>query len=524
MSQTESLTAIPFAESGLGAVVLAEARYYEATTARAWEYVQDVGLIAAGQVANFGLPGGYDLTPEMASVLHANATAATLGQILAMGPEGNHEMLGSLLDFADENGSIAGLESIVLSTILTELHSLDGGLLERAETVWNAVGGLESVLSGEADLIPVIDGITGQFGFPSLETLQGLFDDPVDAIGDVAGTIKAPGHRIFDRVQSVLGTVDADVGSAFADFRQSEVGQFVETVASVAIGIGLMIEAPIAVAIKAGSAVVEGVVTFIVGIFDAVFGSSDADENAPRPVNDHDKVRTGEHALVGCWVEDDLGDLDGKMPVKIEDGSCPDPDLQQPIPFPMPEEPGGWPGEPRPVLGGPGLGELFRPGDSGQYDIELSLDPSGTLDLGAIVPDLGWDQDAYEGLTEQLELLSVALPEQLNALITNAWAVGLDDGAILEGRLLSGQEGVIGVLRRTRPDSSGPAEDLHRSLIVPNRSWRSKIVSPEGGLEHTREVLGRIAALDGALERKPYSNVVDLIVGWRGDLARASVS
>ncbi|MBE1877307.1 hypothetical protein [Myceligenerans pegani] len=526
MSQIETLTAIPFAETELGAVVLAEARYYEVPTTRAWEYIQDMGQIAAGRVPNFGLPGGLDLPPDVASVLHANATATTLGQVLAMGPEGSHEMLSSLLDFADEHGSIAGLESILLSTILTELHSHDGGLLARAEMVWNAVGGLEGVLSGEADLIPVVDGITGQFGFPSLETLQHVFDDPIGVGTEVVHTIKAPGHRIFDRVQSVLGTIDADAGSTFAEFRQSEVGQFVETVASVAIGIGLVAEAPIAGAIKVGSAVVEGAVTFISGIFDAVFGSSDDENaNAPEPPNDHDKVQKGEHAVVGCWVEEEIVVDDTRIPEKVEDGSCPDPDLQQPIPFPMPDEPGGWPTEPRPVLGGPGLGKLFQVEDSDAYSLAFSLDQTGLLELDAIVPELGWDEDAYEGLIEQLDILSVALPDRLDALITRAWTVSVDGGD-LEARVLTGEEGAIGVLRPTSPDMTVGVEEVHRNLIIPNTSWRAKIVSP-GGFEYTSEleyIVGQIATLDAAVEQKYYANVVDLVTAWRDDLAAIDLS
>lgn len=536
-------SALTFAQSTTGDVLLSAAQFYEITTEDAWGYMHDMARIAAGEMPAFGPPDGYGIDADVASTLHANALACSMAQMLAMDGEGLHNYFGSMLDFAEQHKSLDGLESVFFSGGVSVLHELDssfieagsflegvsdhmhaaGDLLERAGAVWDVVGGLKNVVTHGGDLVPVIDSITGQFGFPSLHTIEEFITNPFESIegfvGEAVDGFLSPGHQLFDRVQHTVGVISSEAAHDFEAFRESEVGQFVETVASVAVGIGLMVEAPIVRTIKVGVAVVESVVTFVGGVFESIFGSSDENQpERPRETHHGDEVHRGQHALVGCWVEDPEVVPEalryGNTGRPLGDGTCPEPDLLLDIPqsVPMPGDEGSWPTRPSPWLGGEGLGALVHFDE--QMSLQMAFDDSGFLDMDGIAPSLGWDEVAFQDLIAEIELLAgTVAPDRAKVVSTT-----VNDTARFDVLITPGQDHVFLQLRTGPVKNQAKRIELEPLLVITGQN-RFQVVDPDTELALSRKAVEARAALaHDKHELDPISAVADLIPRLRDEV------
>ncbi len=476
-SQTDverrAVAAVPFVTNSSGQVLIDRAQYYTTVAGDGWAYMQDLALLSQGKAGRFNVDLS-GISPETAEKLLANATATVEGQLLATGPEGARGLLESMTAFVESGGSLEGLEGPFLSagvSLLGEPDAADlldraASALEHAGGVRGVVGALEHLAAGRLsadDILPILDAASGQMGLPAvsdivhaieaaaliLEHPEAILEHPGDAAIAVLHEVKGPGHRVFSSVSSTLGMISPAARAAFRDFRHSDVGQFVETVASVALGIGMLIGAPVALGIKAGVHVVEGAVALFTGIFDALFGDDDWRErdsgddrdsgtdddrqDSDRGAGDRrerdrgrgghtptqqerDKLKTGQHALVGCWVEEPEAIPDGPIRLRTEDGSCPDPDLSVEVPVPLPGTEGAWPSTPQPYASGDGLFALF--GDNtGDEPLQFHFDADAGFGLDQVVATLGWDETAEADLASELEALGQLNHGELQSLL-----------------------------------------------------------------------------------------------------------
>jgi hypothetical protein len=379
----QSTYAIVLDETASGPLALGAGEFYLAPAAQAWEYLQDMHRIAVGLAPDETL-ARYEVSAGEALQHHSNGVACVMGDLLALGPESTTPMFDSLLDFVRGSESLDGLEGVFLSAGLTALRAGGGSeLLERAEQVWDAVGGLPDVLAGGGSIVPLLDGAAGVFGFPSVESLTAVFDDPLGAAANIAG---APAHGLFDRVQGLLGTIDTDAGTAFADFRESPAGQVVESVVGIGIGILTLVEGP---AVKLGVHAIQGVlniatgvvgaivdgIDFLGGLITSIFGSSDNEDDGGGSSN---RIADGTHVPVGCRVQTRPGDQASDLASNDgEGGLCP-PDFGVPPGIPPLDDSTPWPTRPVPVFSGPGLDQLIN------FDGQTVSVPFVDVDGGAL--------------------------------------------------------------------------------------------------------------------------------------------
>lgn len=460
---TVSAGAVPFASTRSGTVLVDSAQYYSSEPQQAWQYMQDLSLIAQGRTPRFNVPA-VDITPDHAARLLANATAATEAQLIVTGIQGAREGLASITEFVNSGGSLEGLEPTFFSYGVSLVNEPDAEqLLDEAAIALLRAGGLEGVFHsakhivhgrfGSDDILPIVDVVGGRLGFPAVsdvvhavEGLGQIFThpgaiaaDPVAALEALSAVVKAPGHRLFTSVSSTLHSISPAVAEAFRDFRHSDVGQFVENVASIALGIGMIVSAPAAAVIKTGVHVVEGVVTFFKGVWETIFGGDDEEQagggeqvRPDRPGSTHTsppahaptdeerkKLKSGEHTLVGCWVEDPLVVPNNIVIRRPEDGSCPDPDLTVENPFPPPGTEGVWPSTPQPRVSGAGvLGFFGNPGDEAGL-LGFDADPSLGLSLDQVGGALGWDEQDATELVTILDRLGHTVPDRLAEFIAS---------------------------------------------------------------------------------------------------------
>lgn len=452
-----SADAVPFSTTAQGAVLVDSAQYYTAPLSDAWAYVQDLSLVASGRPPRF-VPSRVSISPELADTLLANATATLEAQLLAGGPAVAENMLRSMNDFLGSGGSLEGLEIPYFSTAITMLDQPNAEqLLDESARAFLKAGGLdgvfhsfESLTAGRFrtnDIFPILDAASGQLGLPAVSDVVAaigaageIFKHPEqfalhagETLEAAVHGVKAPGHRLFSSVSHTLTMISPSVGEAFRDFRHSDVGKFVETVGSIALGIGMVVAAPIVATVKAGVHIAEGAVAFFKGVWDAIFGSDDdrqREHPSPTPApmpragghplsdDDRKKIKDGTHAIVGCWVEDPFVMPDGPIRRKPQDGSCPEPDLSEPVPFPAPDPQSAWPSTPQPRVSGPGILALMSD-ISGKAPLSFEFNPSDGFTFESLGGNLGWNEEAAIELASTLEKIGYDLPDELDAL-TNA--------------------------------------------------------------------------------------------------------
>lgn len=453
---TVSTSAIPFTYNDSGPVLVDSARYFTTTPEAAWQYMQDLSAIAQGRAPRFS-PETRGLTAEHAAGLLANATAATEAQLLVTGSDGARAMLASMVDFVETGGSLDGIEAPFFSAGVSLVDDPESEeLLDSAASAFLQAGGLEEVFQvGEHlvagrlradDILPILDAAGGRLGLPSVTDvvhgIEGVADvfahpgsielDPGAALEALSGVVKAPGHRLFSSVSQTLNLISPAVAEAFCDFRHSDVGEFVETVGSIALGIGILIGAPAAATIKAGVHIVEGAVAFFTGVWDAIFGDDDDEERSrhggrrsgsrgdrdrgrsAHPISDEErkKLKSGEHTMVGCAVEDPLVVPDRAPVRRVSDGSCPEPDLTLSVTVPAPGTEGAWPSSPEPKVSGPGVLAVFGKLNA-EGPLSFDVDLAAGFGLDQVAETLGWDEGAARELVLTLETLGRSVPLDL---------------------------------------------------------------------------------------------------------------
>lgn len=450
---TVSVGAIPLTTTEIGQVLIDSAQYYSAASDLAWQYMQDLSLLAQHRAPRFLT--GFEIAPEQAQALLSNALATVEGQLLATGREGARGLLASMTGFIESHGSMEGFEAAFFSAAMSLLNDpASAPLLDDAARAFMKAGGAEGVFgslehlgSGRFhanDLLPILDAVSGRVGLPAasdfvhaIEGAGDIFRNPAAYATHVGETleaavhaVKAPGHRLFTSVSHILGMISPSAGASFREFRHSDAGRFVETVGSIALGVGLVVGAPIAVAVKTGAHVVEGAVAFVKGIWEAVFGSHhDAagghPPSGPEPSPGHaaghapteeekKHLKEGKHAIVGCWVENpEPVPPSGPIPPK-KDGSCPEPDFLTPVPIPPPGPEGMWPSKPQPKISGPGI--LVLVGFSQDAGVEFQFDPEAAFALEYVGPALGWNEAAVNELAATVAGLLPDLAARLDTM------------------------------------------------------------------------------------------------------------
>lgn len=240
-------------------------------------------------------------------------------------------------------------------------------------------------------------------------------------------------------------------------------------------------------------------------------------------------------AVVACWEEEAEGDFrapDNGVVERKRDplgGTCPEPDLSQAVPVPMPGVEGAWPSKPTPRLSGNGIGGLFQFDGDGGVTLQLEFGELGELDVNGLAPSLGWDQAAYEGMIGELDRLGYELPTAFAGILNqSAWQFKVSPDAVVRAAVVG--EGdklalVLGSGRQLGTDDTGSGLDVKVDtdlVVIPNTSLRDMVADIEAELAKAA-ALSKIRGLvfgGDTDESFPLRTAVDVIGKLRFELAR----
>jgi hypothetical protein len=170
---TEDLT---FASAATGPIGLSPAYMSTALPDIAWLGLQELhrrSLDLPGGDSFFA-QGAQGLTPDEAFGLYSAGTIGVLGQLGVTDAVAGDRLLGSLTDFGDAHGSLAGLEGPFLSAFASAIRDPLSPSLDPAAELWGDVGmaaGMPGELGGGAQSTPIVNPATGQLALPTASQL-----------------------------------------------------------------------------------------------------------------------------------------------------------------------------------------------------------------------------------------------------------------------------------------------------------------------------------------------------------------
>ncbi|MPZ00139.1 MAG: hypothetical protein GEU97_19555 [Actinophytocola sp.] len=175
-------------ETATGAIDFEPAVAYVAEADEVWQRMQDLHHRALGEEGPFATDLANDLDPLDALSAFTHTTLAVTSQIALSGAAEQTGMLESIAAFAQEHGSLAGLESPFLNTAWGA--SENPAALDTAASVLGSVG-MPSVLGGGAETTFLFDSHHDRVSMPGAEKLNetlglgpgGPLDDPADTDG-----------------------------------------------------------------------------------------------------------------------------------------------------------------------------------------------------------------------------------------------------------------------------------------------------------------------------------------------------
>ncbi|MDX1416302.1 MAG: hypothetical protein R3293_19040 [Candidatus Promineifilaceae bacterium] len=210
-------TALPLVEEDR--LVLGQVGF--GTWETAWTRLQDFHHRALGQEVGFETQVANELSPEEAFLAYSNAAVLQLAQFAAVGPQAQLEILKSVCEFADERGSLDGLESFFLNGLRAAQNAGDIQALDFAAGVLGRTG-FPDALGGGVQTTALFDANSGQLALPSLDQIRrgfGEFGDSLfnlsgvggstpglhDALSNLSGTSGSIGSHVFDGLGTLFG-------------------------------------------------------------------------------------------------------------------------------------------------------------------------------------------------------------------------------------------------------------------------------------------------------------------------------
>lgn len=147
-----------------GAVYARPGRIGGLPPAAAWRYIQDLHFRTTGERDRARSDSLWRLSSRRAFYSYSNALAMSLMQITLVGRRAHRRVLSSLCEFAFRHGSIEGIESLYLTSIIAAIRDGDQRLARSAAEILTTIERPRQ-LGGGVKTAPVLDPSSGRITF-----------------------------------------------------------------------------------------------------------------------------------------------------------------------------------------------------------------------------------------------------------------------------------------------------------------------------------------------------------------------